>query len=325
MNVLPVLKIMSSSEAHERAAYAAKFTAGAAYVIDHFCPIGLAAVPITDTGFLHADAAYDVVTASRGYIFRLDDHLDRFERSCEIFQLQSPFARNEIADILIELVQLTGFKDAYIFWCVTRGDFPAGPNKTNPTAYQNRFFAFAVMYRSMSDDAMRSRGIDIMVSQNYVRIPANSVNPRAKNFHWMDMKQSMFEAGAEGYDWAVLTNGDGYLTEAPGCNVFAIHGDVLSTPDTGCLEGITRECVFELAQELSLSTEVRPVHVDELRNADEAFVCSSAGGIMPVNSVDRIAIGGASGRGNVSIRLHNLYWEKRWSGWNGTTIEYQQQ
>ena len=322
MPILPALEIMASSEAHKRAAYAPEFASGSAYVIDHFCPIGQAAVPITDTGFIHADAAYDVVTSSKGYFFRLDDHLDRFERSCQIFKLKSPLTRLQTADILTRLVQLTGFRDAYIWWCVTRGDFPPGPNKTNPDAYQNRFFAFVVPYRSMSDDAMRSRGIDVAISREYIRIPSNSVDPRAKNFHWMDMKQSMFEAGSQGYDWAVLTDGNSYLTEAPGCNIFVLHGNTLATPDSGCLEGITRQSALELAGELGLKTEVRPVLVDELQNADDAFVCSSAGGIMPVNSVDGIVLGDSKGPGELVTRLHNLYWEKRWAGWHGIVIDY---
>ncbi len=313
---------MASSDAHQRAAHTPEYEAGSAYVFDHFCPIAQAAVPITDTGFIHADAAYDVVTSSKGYIFRLDDHLDRFEQSCEIFQLKSPFTRAETSKTLTRLVQLTGFKDAYIWWCVTRGDFPAGTNKTDPDAYQNRFFAFVVSYRSMSDDAMRSRGIDVTVSEKYIRIPASSIDPRAKNFHWMDMKQSMFEASSQGYDWSVLTDGEGHLTEAPGCNIFVLKGNTLATPDRGCLEGITRKSVLELAQELNLQTEVRPVPVAELRNADAAFLCSSAGGIMPVNSVDGVVLGGSKGPGEVVTRLHNLYWEKRWSGWYGIAIDY---
>jgi branched-chain amino acid aminotransferase len=324
MQILPVLEIMALSDAHQRAAYAPEYEAGSAYVLDHFCPISQAAVPITDTGFIHADAAYDVVTSSKGFFFRLDDHLDRFEQSCEIFQLRNPFTRTETSEILTRLVQLAGFKDAYIWWCVTRGDFPAGPNKTSPEAYQNRFFAFVVSYRFMADDAMRSRGIDVIVSKEIIRIPSESVDPRAKNFHWMDMKQSMFEAGSQGYDWSVLTDGKGHLTEAPGCNIFVLHGNTLATPDSGCLEGITRKTALELAQEINLLTEVRPVLVDELLDADAAFLCSSAGGIMPINSADGIVLGGSNGPGKVVTELHNLYWEKRWSGWHGLAINYEE-
>jgi len=320
MPILPVLEIMGSSDAHSRATCAPEYEAGSAYVMGRFCPIGDAAIPITDTGFIHADAAYDVVTSSRGYIFRLDDHLDRFDRSCEIFKLTNPCSRAKTTEILTKLVQLTGLQDTYIWWCVTRGDFPPGPNKTDPNSYKNRLFAFAVSFRSMSDDAMRTRGIDLKISEKFVRISADSVDPRAKNFHWMDMKQAMFEAGSQGYDWAVLTDGNGLLTEAPGCNIFVLNGDTLATPDTGCLEGITRLTALELAEELGLRTKIGPVPVDQLLQADEAFVCSSAGGIMPVNSVDGNVLGGISGPGDTVTRLHNLYWEKRWSGWKGTAV-----
>lgn len=321
MQILSVMEIMASSIAHSRGKYAPEYGTGSAFVIDHYCSITQAAVPIMDTGFIHADAAYDVVTASRGYLFRLDDHLDRFEQSCSIFQLNNPFSRAQTSEILIKLLQLTGYKDAYIWWCVTRGDFPAGQAKINPKAYQNRFFAFVVSYRFMADDALRIRGIDVMISKNIIRIPSNSVDPVAKNFHWMDMKQSMFEAGSQGFDWSVLTDGNNYLTEAPGCNIFILKGDTLATPDSGCLEGITRQSALELGKEIGLQTQVRPVHIDELHNADAAFLCSSAGGIMPINSVDGVILRDSHKLNGAVTRLHNLYWEKRWSGWYGTLVE----
>jgi branched-chain amino acid aminotransferase len=61
---------------------------------------------------------------------------------------------------------------------------------------------------------------------------------------------------------------------------------------------------------------------DALREADEAFLTSTAGGIMPVNSVDGHILGGADGPGALTTKLHNLYWSKRWSGWLGTQVNY---
>ena len=55
---------------------------------------------------------------------------------------------------------------------------------------------------------------------------------------------------------------------------------------------------------------------------DEALITSTAGGIMPVNSVDGIVFGGSHGPGELTTRLHNLYWEKRWDGWLGTPVRY---
>ena len=96
---------------------------------------------------------------------------------------------------------------------------------------------------------------------------------------------------------------------------------MLKTPDDGCLEGITRQTVFDLAKELGLVLEVTQVPAQELVHADEAFLTSTAGGIMPVSSVNERALG-LNGPGELTTQLHNLYWEKRWAGWLGTPIDY---
>lgn len=112
------------------------------------------------------------------------------------------------------------------------------------------------------------------------------------------------------------------LTEAPGSNIFLIKDGELFTPDSGCLEGITRKTALELAAQIGMPIHVEKVHVEQLRNADEAFLTSTAGGIMPVNSVDGKVLGGKAGPGELTTTLHNLYWTKRWDGWLGTPVDY---
>jgi branched-chain amino acid aminotransferase len=138
----------------------------------------------------------------------------------------------------------------------------------------------------------------------------------------MDLKLSLFEAKAANKEWSVLCDANGYLTEAPGSNIFLIKDGALYTPDSGCLEGITRKTTLELAKEIGMPIHVERVHVEQLLNADEAFLTSTAGGIMPINSVDDTVLGGKAGPGELTTRLHNLYWTKRWDGWLGTAVDY---
>ncbi|WP_207254704.1 MULTISPECIES: hypothetical protein [unclassified Pseudomonas] len=62
--------------------------------------------------------------------------------------------------------------------------------------------------------------------------------------------------------------------------------------------------------------------IEQLRNADEAFLTSTAGGIMPINTVDGKVLGGKAGPGELATKLHNLYWSKRWDGWLGTAVAH---
>ena len=319
--ILPVGEILASHTDHQRMPHDAEFDAGAAFVIDRFVPVDRAGVPIDDLGFMRADAVYDVVTVSRGQFFRLSDHQNRFARSCAKVKLRNPFARDRESRILHSLVARAGLKDAYVWWCVTRGANPRNPlDRLNAERFSNRFYAFAVPYVFIKEDAGRKAGINLRVSEDRIRIPPGAVDPRAKNFCSLDLAMALFEAGESGADWAVLTDGKGYLAEAPGSNIFVVRDNVAATPSDGCLEGITRQTALDLCRRLDIETEVRPVRAEELFAADEAFLTSSAGGILPVSAVNGTRF--AAAPGPVSRQIHNLYWESRWSGWHGEAVDY---
>jgi branched-chain amino acid aminotransferase len=317
MNILNVQEIMSNSPAHVRREFQSGCEAGIAFVDGKFVPFSEARIPIGDVGFAHADAAYDVTTSTRGYVFKLDRHIERFLESCAKFRMICPISPLELRTILLQLCAKSGLSDSFIWWCVTRGDFPPGLAKIDPKAYAPRFYAYVIPYRFYADDSVRRRGLDIFIAESRYRIPEYSVDPTAKNFHWMDMKLAMFEAHDNGYDWSVLTDSHGLLTEAPGSNIFFVKDKVLCTPKKGCLEGITRETAMEIATEIGVEVSVGDFPKDMLFDAEEAFLTSSAGGVIPINSVNRKQLG-IPGPGPLTTRIHNLYWEKRWQGWHGT-------
>jgi len=148
----------------------------------------------------------------------------------------------------------------------------------------------------------------------------NSVDPRAKNFCSLDLNMSLMEAGEFGAEWSVMTDGNGNLTEAPGSNIFVVRGNRALTPELGCLEGVTRQTARELCEELGTTVKTTTVTVGDLMSADEAFLTTSAGGILPISVVDGTPL--CQGPGPISTRIHNLYWDKRWAGWKGTPIDY---
>ncbi len=323
MEIIRAGEIMASHSEHQRLPHEPAYAAGSAFVADHFCPVTEASVPIVDCGFMHADAVYDVVSVSRGAFFRLEQHQARFARAREAIRVRSPFDREREAEILHELVARAGLRDAYVWWTVTRGMPPMGRSEmVHAAKFQNRFYAFAVPFLFIADDDQRSRGVDLIVSRERIRISPRSVDPTAKNFCWLDMQMALFEAGDRGAEWAVLTDEAGFITEAAGANVFAVVDGMVVTPDAGCLEGITRESVFDLCSELGLPVKATKLQADALRGAAEVFMTTTAGSIMPVRSVDAELVAGRDGPGEISVRLHNRYWEQRWAGWDATPVRY---
>lgn len=291
---------------------------GAAFIEGQYVPIAEARIPVMDWGFTRSDVTYDVVHVWKGQFFRLEDHLERFERSAAKMNLTIPHTRESLREILGECVRLSGLRDAYVEMGCTRG-IPA-PGSRDPRTCTNRFFAFAVPFIWIATEEQRERGLHLIVS-DVQRIPPESVDPTAKNFHWGDLMRGLHQAYERGGETVVLGDGRGHITEGPGFNVFVVSGGRVSTPARGVLEGITRMSVIELCADEGIPLEETEVPAEALRAADEVFLSSTAGGVLPVTQVDgRPVVDGTPGP--LTRRLRDLYWSRQEAGWHGTPVHY---
>ena len=281
------------------------YSNGVAFIRGQYVPIAEAAIPITDWGFLRSDATYDVVTVWDGAFFRLDAHLERFLRSCERFRLDPGLTPDQIVAVLTECVRKSGLRSSYVEMIVTRGQPPWGSR--DPRQAVNQFYAFAVPFVWIANEAQRERGLHLQVS-DVQRIPARSVDPKAKNYHWNDLTMGLLGALDAGADTVVLTDAAGNVVEGPGFNIFCVRNGVVVTPKEGVLEGVSRRTVIEIARKLGLPVELRDLPAGELRGADEVFLSTSGGGVLPVTRVDDQVIGQGS-PGPITQRLLETYWD----------------
>jgi branched-chain amino acid aminotransferase len=311
---------MTASTALEDRAQTAEapYPDGAAFVDGGYVPIAEAKIPILDWGFLRSDCTYDVVHVWGGRFFRLDHHLDRFANSASALRLTLPYGREEIVEILMRLMRLTGLREAYVELICTRGAPPKGSR--DPRRCENRFYAFAIPFLWIATEEQRARGLHLHVSA-IPRIPPQSVSPRIKNFHWGDMNRALFEALEAGCDLPVLVDLDGNLSEGPGFNLFMVKDGVVITPEGTCLDGITRQTALDLLAEQNVKVAIGAFPPDALRAADEAFITSTAGGIVPVTRIDHRPLGDGE-PGPVTTRLKNLYWQRHDDASETTAIDY---
>ncbi|HEY5701134.1 MAG TPA: aminotransferase class IV [Gammaproteobacteria bacterium] len=290
---------------------------GAAYIEGRFVPVAEAKLPVLDWGFTRSDVTYDVVHVWKGAFFRLEDHLTRFERSCAKLHLNPP-SRDDIRATLMRCVALSGLRDAYVEMTCTRG-VPA-PGSRDPRTCTNSFLAFAIPFVWVVTPEQQARGAHIVIS-DIPRIAPASVDPTVKNFHWGDLTQALFEAYDRGADTAVLVDADGCISEGPGFNVFCVRDGKVCSPGGTVLAGITRESVRELCEELEIPFEIGRVTPEQLRDADEVFLSTTAGGVMPVSRVDGRRLGNDR-PGPISSQLRELYWKKHDEGWHATPVDY---
>lgn len=277
---------------------------GIAFMDGQYLPISEAKISVLDNGFLHSDATYDVVHVWQGGFFRLEDHLDRFFRGLDKLQMTIPYDGPQIIEILQNCVALSGLKNAYVEIICTRGTSPTFSR--DPRQSINRFIAFAIPFGSVANPEQMERGLHAAIT-DLVRISPQSVDPTVKNYHWLDLVKGLYAAYDQGAETAILVDTNGNVAEGPGFNIFAVKDGTIATPDHGVLMGITRQTIFDMTDSLGIRCEARDISPDELRSADEVFVTSTAGGVMPVTRIDDTPLG--SGLvGPLTQRLTEQYW-----------------
>ena len=278
------------------------FSKGAAWIKGCIVPIDQATIGVTDWGVTHSDIVYDVVPVWRRAFFRLDDYLDRFAASMAATRMDVGMDSAAIAKALHEMVAQSGLEHAYVAMVAARGT-PLIPGSRDPRDCANHFYAWCVPYIHVVKPDIAARGATLWLSDRTRRIPQDSINQRAKNYHWGDFTQALFEAKDQGFETAILPDHAGNVTEGPGFNIFALKGNCVVTPDDNVLHGITRRTVLELARARGYDTVERTLPIAELMQADEVFLSSSGGGVIPVARInDRQFSNGAAGPVALSLR-----------------------
>ena len=292
---------------------------GAAWVDGEVVPVADAKISILDTGFSRSDVTYDVVGVWKGAFFRLDDHLERFERSCSELRLDPGCSREEMTGILFELMRRSGLRDAYVEVLCTRGQSRRGVR--DPRTFENRFFAYAIPFVWLLRPEDPELGMDAIIARTVQRISVNAVDPTVKNFHWGDLTRGLYEAYDRGAHYPILLDGDGNVTEGAGYNVFAYADGRLLTPASGTLRGITQKTVLELAAREGIPTDMTDIPEATFRGAEELFSTTTAGGVMPITSLDGEPVG--DGRvGPLTRRLRDLYWAAHEDPEYTTPVDY---
>lgn len=286
------------------------FANGVAWVQGELVPLHEARIPLLDQGFMHSDLTYDVPSVWDGRFFRLDDHLDRLEKSCTKLRLKIPLPREEVKKILCEMVAKSGIKDAFVELIVTRG--MTGVRGARPDQLlNNHLYMFVQPYVWVMEPEDQYKGGSAIVARTVRRVPPGSFDPTIKNLQWGDLVRGLFEANDRGATYPFLTDGDANLTEGSGFNVVIIKDGKLYTPVRGVLEGITRRSVIDAAHSLDYEIFVEHVPIEAVYQADEILMCTTAGGIMPITTLDDKPV--KDGKvGPITKAIWDRYWAMHW-------------
>lgn len=295
------------------------FSKGIAWIDGELAPLSEARIPLMDQGFLHSDLTYDVPSVWDGRFFRLDDHITRLEKSCTKLRLKLPLPREEVKSTLIDMVAKSGIKDAFVELIVTRG--LKGVRGSRAEDLSNKLYMFIMPFIWVMEPEMQSNGGSAVIARTVRRVPPGAIDPTVKNLQWGDLTRAMFEAADRGATHPFLTDGDGNLTEGSGFNICLIKDGTLYTPDRGVLEGVTRKSVFDTAKVLGLPVRKEVVPVEMAYQCDEIFMCTTAGGIMPITTLDGQPV--KNGKvGPITKKIWDAYWAMHYDSNYSFEIDY---
>lgn len=292
---------------------------GVAWVEGELSPLRKARIPLLDQGFLHSDLTYDVPSVWDGRFFRLDDHMARLEASCAKLRLKLPLPREQVKQILVEMVAKSGIRDAFVELIVTRG--LEGVRSAGPKEQINSLYLIVQPYVWVMEPEEQLVGGSAVVARTVRRTPPGAMDPTVKNLQWGDFVRGMFEAGDRGASYPFLTDGDANLTEGSGFNIVLVKDGVLYTPDRGVLHGVTRKSVIDVARANGLEVRVEYVPVEMAYSCDEIFMCTTAGGIMPITLLDGNPVN--SGHlGAITKAIWDGYWAMHYDPAYSFEIDY---
>jgi branched-chain amino acid aminotransferase len=255
------------------------------------------------TGVFEGIRAYE--TERGPAVWHMDEHLRRLYRSAKLYHLDIPFSVEAIGEGMKDVIRANGLRSCYIRPLVVRGYGEMGVNPLN--APVNVIIAVWPWGAYLGEDALE-QGVRIKIS-SWRRNGQNSLPASAKaTGQYINSVLAKVESLKAGYDEAIMLNEQGFITDGSGENVFIVRGGGLTTPPTqaGCLDGITRGTVIQIARDLGYEVREENLVRSDLYNADECFFSGTAAEITPIREVDDRTVGEGH-RGPITKELQGAF------------------
>ncbi len=248
-----------------------------------------AKVSVFDHGLLYGDGVFEGIRAYNGLVFQLDEHIDRLYDSAKAINLDIGVSKKTMMNAVVKTCAANKIKDGYVRLVVTRGEGTLGLNPYLCKKPQVIIIAAAIQ---LYPPEVYEQGLKI-VTVGTTRNMSEALNPRIKSLNYLNNILAKIEAINCGVMEAIMLNGQGYVAEATGDNVFALKNGLLITPPAWCgaLEGVTRNKCMDIADDMGLDVCEDVMSRYDLYVADEVFLTGTAAEIIAVVEVDGRKIG----------------------------------
>jgi branched-chain amino acid aminotransferase group I len=259
-----------------------------------------ARVSVFDHGYLYGYGVFETMRAYSGHIFRIDQHLERLHRGLSFLGIPEPKIALDLA--CHATLQANHLDNARLRMEVTAG---AGEPSPDPLTCRHPTVVAFARPLDLAPESYES-GFHVVLS-SFTR-NSTSLLTQVKSVCYSESILARQEAKKAGADEAILCNERGFLADGATTNIFLVKDGSITTPPTksGALPGITRAVVLELANACGIQTSEVALTMDDLINADEAFLTNTVIELMPIRFFQGKVVGKES-RGMVTRRLMTAY------------------
>jgi len=238
-------------------------------------------------------------------VFCLPEHVERLFQSCKIIRLPLGYTQPQITQAIRDTIRANRQEACYIRPLVYRGYGALGvwPDD-NPVEVAIASFPWV----RPNEEQLLANGLAVGVS-SWRRMAPDTLPAMAKCAgNYVNSALTVSEAKDRGFQEGIALDVDGFVSEGSGQNVFLVHKGVISTPTVGSsiLGGITRACVIQLAKDAGMQVVEQRIPREMLYTADEAFFTGTVAEVMPIRSVDGLAVGDGK-RGPITQRLQERF------------------
>ena len=272
-----------------------------------FVTIDKAKVPITTHAIHYGTSVFEGIRAywngKNLFVFRLDEHVKRFRRSGQFYNISLNFSDKEISNAITGICKKNKIKNScYIRPFYFIGDYGINLHVTEkaPTNVAIISFPFGDLFNKngITAGVVSWRKFSDMSTPTQAKMGGNYLNSII----------ATQEAKRNGYDEAILLDHKGNVSEAPGENIFIVRDGRLITPplSSSALEGITRDSIIKIGRDLNFEVSEKFVTKSDLISSDEIFLTGTAAEITPIISMDGNKIG--NGRpGDITKKMMDEY------------------
>jgi branched-chain amino acid aminotransferase len=238
-------------------------------------------------------------------VFRLNDHLRRLFRSAQLYHTEIPYSPEALSEGIKQTILANDLKSCYVRPLVYRGYGEMGVNPLH--APVNVTIAVWPWGAYLGEDALEN-GVRVKIS-SWKRNDQNSLPSSAKaTGQYINSVLAKMETLHAHYDEAIMLNQQGYVTDGSGENVFVVRDGRLTTPpiSAGCLDGITRTSVTQIARDAGYEVREENLVRTDLYSADEVFFTGTAAEVTPIREVDDRTVGEGT-RGPITKEIQGTF------------------